>query len=178
MTFPAPVEGYASLTKSIDVDEAMMLIRLSQELPDVRAWQEEALYRLPQPSRQRRQEITRSVQRMFLLAESQRFVRTPLVELLNDATLPDQLKRDLLFAQYLRATPLVWPLVHLARSLQLPATGEFQAKASGVAAGPAAADIRPTTTTIIVYFTFCPVFLMVFLSSCWSSHRRSWRRAR
>ncbi|MCX6064205.1 MAG: hypothetical protein NT121_00370 [Chloroflexi bacterium] len=41
-------------------------------------------------------------------AESQRFVRTPLVELLNDATLPDQLKRDLLFAQYLRATPLVW----------------------------------------------------------------------
>ena len=102
------VDEYAPLTKSIDVDEAMMLIRLSQEMPDVAAWQEEALYRLPQPSRQRRQEITRSVQKMFLKAEDRHFLRTPLIELLVDATLPDQLKRDLLFAQYLRATPLVW----------------------------------------------------------------------
>lgn len=103
-----PTEGYPPLTKSIDVDEAMMLIRLSQELPEVAAWQEEALYRLPQPSRQRRQEITRSVQRMFLQVEGPHFVRTPFVELITDVTLPDQLKRDLLFAHYLRATPLVW----------------------------------------------------------------------
>lgn len=103
-----PIEGYAPLTKSIDVNEAIMLIQLSQELPVVTAWQEEALYRLPQPSRQRRQEITRSTQRMFLQAEGSHFVHTPLVELITDATLPDQLKKDLLFAQYLRATPLVW----------------------------------------------------------------------
>ena len=108
MSTPKPIEGYAPLTKSIDVAEAMMLIRLSQELPEVAAWQEEALYRLPQPSRQRRQEIARSVQKMFLQTDGLRFLRTPLVELITDATLPDQLKRDLLFAQYLRATPLVW----------------------------------------------------------------------
>ncbi len=101
-------EGYAPLTKSLDVNEALMLIQLSQELPEVAGWQEEALYRLPQPSRQRRQEIVHSVQKMFLQAEGPRFVRTPLVELLTDATLPEPLKRDLLFVYYLRATPLVW----------------------------------------------------------------------
>lgn len=101
-------QGFAVLTKSIDVDAALMLIQLSQELPEVTAWQEEALYRLPQPSRQRRQEITLSVERMFLQTEGQRFVRTPLVEILVDGMLPDSLKRDLLFTQYLRATPLVW----------------------------------------------------------------------
>lgn len=104
--------GYGPLTKSIDVDEALMLIQLGHEIPDVAAWQDEALYRLPQPSRQRRQEITHSVQKMFLQVEDGRFIQTPFVEVVIDATLPGQLKRDILFARYLRSTPLVWQAIN------------------------------------------------------------------
>ena len=102
---------YGPLTKSIDVDEALMLIGLTREFDSVAAWQEECLYRLPQASRQRRQEIVRAVRRKFLQTESDRFLTTPLVTLLVAPTLDARLKRDLLFAQYLRATPLVWEAI-------------------------------------------------------------------
>ena len=120
---------FGPLTKSIDVDEALMLVQLSCQLPEILAWQEEALYRLPQPSRQRRQEIARSVQSKFLRVEGSTFVKTPLVDLLTDSILPAQLKRDLLFAQYLRATPLVWEAI---REVVLPRT---EAEAQHLAQG-------------------------------------------
>ena len=69
---------YGALTKSIDIDEALMLIDLTREYENVAAWQDEALYRLPQASRQRRQEIVRAVRRKFLQIEGDRFVGTPL----------------------------------------------------------------------------------------------------
>lgn len=102
---------YGPLTKSIDVDEVLMLIQLSQEMPSVAAWQEEALYRLPQASRQRRQEIMRSTQKMFLKIEGKQFIRTPLIELLTAGSLSSQSKRDLLLTQFLKATPLVWQVL-------------------------------------------------------------------
>ena len=102
---------YGPLTKSIDIDEALMLIDLTREYQSVAAWQDEALYRLPQASRQRRQEIVRSVRRKFLETEDDRFVATPLVTLLTTRALDGRLKRDLLFAQYLRSTPLVWEAI-------------------------------------------------------------------
>jgi hypothetical protein len=106
-----PTNPYGPLTKSIDVDEALTLIELTREFDSVNAWQEEALYRLPQASRQRRQEIVRSVRRKFLQAKDNRFIVTPLVTLLTTPTLDARLKRDLLFAQYLRTTPLVWEAI-------------------------------------------------------------------
>lgn len=99
---------YGPLTKSIDVDEALMLIELTREYESVAAWQDEALYRLPQASRQRRQEIVRFVRHKFLQTKDDRFLDTPLVTLLTTRTAGSRLKRDLLFAQYLRTTPLVW----------------------------------------------------------------------
>lgn len=103
---------YGPLTKSIDVEEALMLVALTREYVSVAAWEDEALYRLPQPSRQRRQEIVRSVRRTFLETEDDRFVATPLLGLLTTRTLDSRLKRDLLLAQYLRSAPLVWEAVH------------------------------------------------------------------
>ena len=102
---------YGPLTKSIDVDEALMLIDLTREYESVAAWQEEALFRLPQASRQRRQEIVRSVRRKFLQTEDDRLVSTPLLTLLTAQTLDGRLKRDLLLAQYLCTTPLVWEAI-------------------------------------------------------------------
>lgn len=106
-----PTTQYGPLTKSIDVDEALMLIDLTREYESVAAWQDEALFRLPQASRQRRQEIVRSVRRKFLQTEDDCFVATPLLTLLTAQTLDGRLKRDLLLAQYLRTTPLVWKAI-------------------------------------------------------------------
>jgi len=48
---------------------------------------------------------------MFLQSQAGRFVRTPLLTLLTTPSLDERVKRDLLFAQYLRATPLVWEAI-------------------------------------------------------------------
>jgi len=102
---------YSPLTKSIDVDEALILIELSRQHRNVANWQDEVLYQLPQASRQRRQEIIRSVRTKFLQVEDGCFVDTPLVTLLTTPSLDSRMKRDLLFAQYLRTTPLVWEAI-------------------------------------------------------------------
>jgi hypothetical protein len=106
-----PTNQYGPLTKSIDIDEALMLIDLTREYESVAAWQDEALFRLPQASRQRRQEIVRAVRRKFLQTENDRFMTTPLLALLTTQTFDGRLKRDLLLAQYLRTTPLVWEAI-------------------------------------------------------------------
>jgi len=106
-----PTDRYGPLTKSIDVDQALMLIHLTREVESVAAWQDEALFRLPQASRRRRQEIVRSVRHKFLQTRDDRFVATPLLTLLTAQALNGRLKRDLLFAQYLRTTPLVWEAI-------------------------------------------------------------------
>ena len=102
---------YGALTKSIDIDEALMLIEMAGEYDSVLAWHDEALFRLPQASRRRRKEIVLSVRRKFLQTEDDSFVVTPLVSLLTTPGLDGRLKRDLLFAQYLRTTPLVWEAI-------------------------------------------------------------------
>lgn len=119
MTTQTVIAGgpYGPLTKSIDVAEVLMLVDLTQETSTVDAWEEEALFRLPQPSRQRRQEIVRSVRRGFLQADNGHFAATPLRSLLTAANLDSRLKRDLVFGQYLRATPLVWVAI---RDVVLP----------------------------------------------------------
>jgi hypothetical protein len=125
---------YGPLTKSIDIGEALMLVALSREYEGVDAWREEALFRLPQASRKRRREIVRAVERKFLEPDGDRFVDTPLRELLTMSNLDDRTKRDLLFAQYLRTTPLVWEAVEAvvlpkaeagARPLAVPEDGEI-----------------------------------------------------
>lgn len=103
---------YGPLTKSIDIDEMLMLIDLTREFETVSAWEEEALFRLPQGSRRRRKEIVRSARRKFLEIEDDSFVRTPLVALLNTQRLTGRVKRDLLLAQYLRTTPLVFDAIN------------------------------------------------------------------
>ena len=113
MSHTTATGSYGALTKSIDIDEALMLIDLARGYESVAAWQDEALYRLPQASRQRRQEIVRAVRRKFLQIEDDRFAITPLVTLLSLQTLDGRAKRDLLLAQYLRTTPLVWEAIKL-----------------------------------------------------------------
>lgn len=108
---------YGPLTKSIDIDESLALIALANEYEQVDAWQEEALFRLPQASRSRRQEIARAVRRKFLTVEKDHFTATPLRQLLTWPSLSERCKRDLLFAQYLRTTPLVWKAI---REVVLP----------------------------------------------------------
>ena len=103
---------YAPLTKSLDIDESLMLVELSRQYTDVAEWQEEALFRLPQASRARRTEIISAVRNKFLTIENDTFVETPLVVLLSSGTLEARVKRDLLFAQYLRTTPIVWDAIH------------------------------------------------------------------
>jgi len=120
--------GYGPLTKSIDVDEALSLIQLSRELTDVSEWQEEALYRLPQASRQRRKDIIRDIKRKFLTIEGDRIIETPLQILLTLPAIDPRFRRDLLVAQYLRSTPLAWEAV---RDVLLP-HAEFNAKAKGI----------------------------------------------
>jgi hypothetical protein len=106
-----PANQYGPLTKSIDIDETLMLIGLAREYESVAAWRDEAIFRLPQASRQRRQEIVRDVRRKFLQTGDDRFVTTPLLTLLTTQTFDGRLKRDLLLAQYLRTTPLVWEAI-------------------------------------------------------------------
>ena len=103
---------YGALTKSIDIDEALMLIEMAGEYDSVLAWQDEALFRLPQASRRRRKEIVLSVRRKFLQTEDDSLVVTPLVTLLTAPGIDGRLRRDLLFGQYLRTTPLVWEAIH------------------------------------------------------------------
>lgn len=102
---------YGPLTKSINIDDTLMLIDLTTEFGSVAAWQDEALFRLPQGSRQRRQEIVLDTVRKFLVVDEDHFVETPLRTLIASPTATPRLKRDLLYAQYLRATPLVWEAV-------------------------------------------------------------------
>ena len=124
---------YGPLTKSIDVDEALMLLDLTREYESVATWQDEALYRLPQASRKRRQEIVRSVRQKFLETEDDHFVPTPLLTLLTTRSLDGSMKRDLLLAQYLRTTPLVWEAIqqvvlpHAEASAQ-PLAGDAEAE--------------------------------------------------
>ena len=122
---------YGPLTKSIDIDEALALIVLTREFSNVTAWRAEVLVRLPQASLQRRQEIVRFVQTKFLDIEGDHFVDSPSVRLLAAEKLGAKLRRDLLLAQYLRATPLVWEAV---RDVVLPhaeASTRQLGKASG-----------------------------------------------
>lgn len=124
---------YGPLTKSIDIDETLMLIDLTRQYDSVEAWQQEAMLQLPQASRIRRQEIVGAVRRYFLEVEGDAFVATPLYTLLTLPTLDSRLKQDLLFAQYLRATPLIWEAVQEvvlphaeAASQPLAATGDAE----------------------------------------------------
>lgn len=117
MNQPDPVSTYGPLTKTVDIDEALMLISLTREFESISAWQDEAMFRLPQASRKRRQEIISAVRHKFLQAEDDHFIKTPLLTLLTTQTLDNRLKRDLLLAQYLRATPLVWEAI---RQVVLP----------------------------------------------------------
>jgi hypothetical protein len=103
---------YGPLTKSINIDQTLMLIDLSTEFNSVSAWRDEALFRLPQGSRDRRLEIVRAALRKFLVVEDDRFLETPLRTLLTSPTVTPNMKRDLLYAQYLRTTPLVWEAVN------------------------------------------------------------------
>lgn len=103
---------YSPLTKSIDIDETLLLIELTREYGSVADWQDEALFRLPQASRKRRQEIVHSVRSKFLEQdEDNHFVTTPLMALLANPLLETRLKRDLILVQYLRTTPLVWQAI-------------------------------------------------------------------
>lgn len=88
-----------------------MLVALAAQYESVDEWQEEALFRLPQASRSRRQEIVLMARRKLLETNGDEFVRTPLQSLLAWPSLGDRLKRDLVFAQYLRTTPLVWEAI-------------------------------------------------------------------
>jgi hypothetical protein len=94
-----------------------MLIGLARGFSDVQSWREEAMLRLPQASHKRRQEIVHDVQAKFLAVEGNRFADSPLVKLLVAEKLGVNLRRDLLLAQYLRATPLVWEAM---RDVALP----------------------------------------------------------
>lgn len=103
-----PGGRYGPLTKSIDIGESLMLIDLARGYESVAAWQQEALLRLPQASRQRRQEIIASIRLKFLKIEGDEFAPTPFLQLVGSRELDGRFRRDLLLAQYLRATPLVW----------------------------------------------------------------------
>lgn len=59
----------------------------------------------------------RAVRRKFLTVEADHFAATPLRRLLTWPSLGERCKRDLLFAQYLRTTPLVWKAI---RDVVLP----------------------------------------------------------
>jgi hypothetical protein len=102
---------YGPLTKSIDIEQTSMLLSLAHELGSVAAFREEGLARLPQTSRVRRQEVIRLTLRKFLVTENGRIVVTPFLRVMAAPTVAPTLKRDLLFIQYLRSTPLVWEAV-------------------------------------------------------------------
>ena len=109
---PLNTDGsYGPLTKSIDIEEALTLITLATRAESVAAWRQQALAQLPQASLQRRQEIVAAVLRKFLQSKDDRFVETPLATLLASPVVEARLKRDLLLAQYLRTTPLVWEAI-------------------------------------------------------------------
>ena len=124
---------YSPLTKSIDIAETLMLIELTRDYGRLADWQDEALFRLPQASRQRRQEIVSAVRHKFLEHENDHFVSTPLLTLLTAPLLEIRLKRDLILAQYLRTTPLVWEAIQQvvlphAEAGARPLTGPEQAE--------------------------------------------------
>lgn len=102
---------YGPLTKSIDIEQTCMLLSLAYELRSVSAFKEEGLARLPQTSRVRRQEVVRLTLRKFLVSDNDRIVVTPFLRAMADPGVEPTLKRDLLYVQYLRSTPLVWEAV-------------------------------------------------------------------
>ena len=102
---------YGPLTKSIDIEQTCMLLSLAHELGSVSAFKEEGLACLPQTSRVRRQEVVRLTLRKFLLTDDDRIVVTPFLRVMADPGVEPVLKRDLLYVQYLRSTPLAWEAV-------------------------------------------------------------------
>jgi len=102
---------YGPLTKSIDIEQTCMLLSLAHELGSVSAFKAEALVRLPQTSRVRRQEVVRLTLRKFLVTEDDRIVITPFLRLMVEPGIAPTLKRELLYLQYLRSTPLAWEAV-------------------------------------------------------------------
>ena len=102
---------YGPLTKSIDIEQTCMLLTLAHELGSVSAFKEEGLALLPQTSRVRRQEVVRLTLRKFLVIDDDRIVVTPFLRAMADLGVEPTLKRDLLYVQYLRSTPLAWEAV-------------------------------------------------------------------
>jgi hypothetical protein len=104
-------QHYSPLTKSLNIEETLMLVQLTAEMNEVEAWRDEAIFRLPQPSHQRRLEIVRMAQHLFLPTQDDAFVDTPLRRLLINSRVDARVKRDLMYFQYLRETPLVWEAI-------------------------------------------------------------------
>ncbi len=106
-----PDHKYGSLTKSLDIDETLMLLSLAHELGSASTFKKEGLARLTQTSRVRRQEILRLTLHKFLTTEGDQIVATPLLRILVNPSVESVLKRQVLYVQYLRSTPLVWDAV-------------------------------------------------------------------
>ncbi len=102
---------YGPLTKSIDIDQTQMLLGLAHELGSVATFKEAGLAQLPQTSRRRRQEVVRLTLRKFLATDDDRIVGTPFLRVMADPGVEPSLKRELLYVQYLRSTPLAWEAV-------------------------------------------------------------------
>ena len=102
---------HSPLTKSIDIEQTCMLLTLAHELGSVSAFKEEGLALLPQTSRVRRQEVIRLTLRKFLVTDDDRIVVTPFLRVMVNPKVESALKRDLLYVQYLRSTPLAWEAV-------------------------------------------------------------------
>ncbi len=102
---------YGPLTKSIDIEQTQMLLCLAHELGSVAAFKEAGLARLPQTSRVRRQEVVRLTLRKFLVTDDDRVVITPFLRVMIDPEVEPALKRQFLYVQYLRGTPLAWEAV-------------------------------------------------------------------
>lgn len=108
MIIDVPVaERHKPLTKSIDIAQVLDLFQLANHYAALGEWRKAALQHLPQVSRSARQDTVRFAANL-LTVESSTIQPTPQLRVWTAPQASLNVKRDLLFLYYLRATPLAW----------------------------------------------------------------------
>lgn len=108
-------ERMKSWTRTLNEEDALLLLELALAEPQLEAWQEQAHEKLPQASRARRRETIRIVERELLDIEGGRIRRTTYLRLFDEGR-PGR-RHDLLYGRLLFPNP--WIRVALAE-LVLP----------------------------------------------------------
>lgn len=111
---------FSPLTKSVEIDQALLLAELAWQHSEVDAFKQAAVQKLPQASRETRQAVANRITRYFMETQDGEIQRTPALRIWASSAVAQPIKRALLYVYYMRAVPLAW---HAVNEVILPRSG-------------------------------------------------------